>query len=422
MMVLMTIINDVFGESVPGWPHWLAGLLGWAAAALLVKNLSVVQRYQAAAIAVVGLGLMLLADRRGASIDVAAAIGNNASLISMIAAVGFLRLITLSTDSDDERLPVGPQAYLKTLLGVSVFGSVINLSAPIIFADRLAIESKLDRLTSQSFTRIFSGCSAWSPFFGGMAVVLTYVPAMRLSFVMMACLPFAVIGFIVVAAEARLRYNNDLQKFRGYPVQYSNLWVPLALALIVIVLSRLAPQWSILTCISSAALMLTLVVLLVRIGLAATAETLRNQVIFVLPGTVNELILFLVAGLLASGLASVVASGLVSIASFEFHATEAVVLLGIMILAAIIGVHPVVTVSGATPLIMTLEPNANLLAVAYLLAWSLGTCASPLSGTHLVFQGRYGVPGWKGASWNWPFVLLMFLVAIPILHIVDALV
>lgn len=400
----------------------MAGLLGWAAAVLLVKNISVVQRYQAAAIAVAGLAMMLLASRRGASINVAAAIGNNASLISMIVAVGFLRLITLANDGDDEHLPVGPMAYYKTLLGVSVFGSVINLSAPIIFADRLAINSTLDRLTSQSFTRIFSGCSAWSPFFGGMAVVLTYVPAMRLSFVMMACLPFAVIGFIVVGTEARLRYNNDLQKFRGYPVQYSNLWVPLALAAIVIVLSRLAPQWSILTCISSAALMLTLVVLVVRVGFAGAAKTLRNQVIFVLPRTVNELILFLVAGLLASGLASVVASGLVSIATFEFHAIEAVVLLGIMIFAAIVGVHPVVTVSGATPLIMTLEPNANLLAVAYLLAWSLGTCASPLSGTHLVFQGRYGVPGWKGASWNWPFVLLMFLVAIPILHIVDAIV
>lgn len=419
LMIMMSIANDVIGSSIDGWPHWVSGFFGWVAAALLIGTVSVSQRIQTGIIAAVGLLLIGVAYQHGAVIDVQAAIGNNASLISMIAAVGFLRLVTLARTASNEALPIGPLAYYKTLLGVSLFGSVINISAPIIFADRLSAKSALDRLTSQSITRIFSGCSAWSPFFGGMAVVITYVPALSLPLVMTICFPFAVVGFFIVCFEARFRYNDQLQTFKGYPVKYSSLWVPAALAVTVIVLSNLAPLWSVLTCISLGALALTLTVLVQRHGISAGFSFVWTQITGYLPKMVNELVLFLVAGVLAAGLASVISTGLVTVPFPDFHATEAVALLALMIMLAVIGVHPVVTVSGATPLLSTLDPNANLLAVTYLFAWSLGTSASPLSGTHLVFQGRYSVPSWKGASWNWPFVFVMFLVAVPVLWLVD---
>ena len=89
-----------------------------------------------------------------------------------------------------------------------------------------------------------------------------------------------------------------------------------------------------------------------------------------------------------------------------------------MILLAVLGVHPVVTVSGATPLVLSMSPDPNLLACVYLLAWSLGTCASPLSGTHLVFQGRYGVSNWRAAASNWPFVAVLYVAAVPFLAFV----
>ncbi len=419
LMVLMSIANDVVGQSVEAWPHWGAGLLGWLAAALLFGTVSVSQRLQTGVIAVVGIVLMGVAYRGGAGINVLGAIGNNAGLISMIAAVGFLRLVTLSSTADGESLPVGPGAFYKTLLGVSLFGSVINISAPVIFADRLSATSSLNRLTSQSITRIFSGCSVWSPFFGGMAAVITYVPALSLPLVMLVCFPFAVIGFIIVCIEAHFRYRDQLQCFKGYPVKYSSLWVPATLALTVVVLSKLAPQWSVLTCISLGALVLTLGVLIARQGMVGGTNTMWLQITGYLPKMVNELVLFLVAGVLAAGLAGVISTGLIALPYASFHATEAIALLAFMIMLAVVGVHPVVTVSGITPLLATLGPNANLLAVTYLLAWSLGTSASPLSGTHLVFQGRYGVPSWKGASWNWPFVFVMFLAAVPMLWLVD---
>ena len=133
---------------------------------------------------------------------------------------------------------------------------------------------------------------------------------------------------------------------------------------------------------------------------------------------INELLLFLAAGVLAQGLVSVVSNNLLSVPIVTLGVTEAVLLLIVMIVISAIGVHPVIIVAGLTPLILTMQPDVNLLAIVYLMAWSLGTCASPLSGTHLVFQGRYGIPSWQGAIWNWPYVIVMLLFAIPYLMLI----
>ncbi len=418
LMILSSIIDDVIGRGI-FWPDWIAGGCGWLAALLLLKNVSVPQRWQTGLIASTGILLMIIATLNGTPADIPGAIGNNAALLTMIASVGFLRLVAISDSDQVSTLPVGPAAFYKTLIGVSLFGSVINISAPILFADRLAAQDKLGRLASQSLTRIFSGCSAWSPFFGGMAAVLTYVPSMKLQFVMLACFPFAVAGVLVVGLEAHLRYRHRLEKFYGYPVQFSSMWIPASLAVLVMILSKLCPHWSVLTCISISAILLTVVVLLVRGGVGKAAGSLSSQITVQLPRMVNELLLFLAAGVLAAGIGSVIGSGLISIPVLEFHYLEASALVFAMVLLSMVGIHPVVTVSGVTPLLMTFSPDPELLAVSYLLAWSLGTCASPLSGTHLVFQGRYGIPSWKGALWNWPYVAMMSGFAFVLLYVVD---
>ena len=70
-------------------------------------------------------------------------------------------------------------------------------------------------------------------------------------------------------------------------------------------------------------------------------------------------------------------------------------------------------------MILTLDPDPNLLAITYLLGWNLGTCCSPLSGTHLVFQGRYDIPSWKAAMWNWPYALIMYGFAVIWLQLLE---
>jgi uncharacterized membrane protein YciS (DUF1049 family) len=67
-------------------------------------------------------------------------------------------------------------------------------------------------------------------------------------------------------------------------------------------------------------------------------------------------------------------------------------------------------ISSFAPMIMTLDPDPNLLAATFLFAWHLGTCSNPLSGTNLVFQGRYEISAWKLAFWNWPYAIVMLIV------------
>ncbi len=419
-MIFLTIIQDIFLSESASSANWIPGILGWVAAALLIDRIKPAQRWQIAVIAFIGLLMHFAATLRGVEIDVGKVVGINAGLISMIAAVGFLRLV-VNPGLANEKLPVGGTAYYRTMIGVWLFGSVINISAPILFADRLARRDGLSRLASQSIVRVFTTCSGWSPFFGGMAVVLTYVPNVNLGLVILLCLPFSLFGLALVLAEASTRFSSELSVFRGYPVQFSSLWVPALLAVIVMSLSWWMPLWSVLTHISLGALIVSIFGLKLQMSWADMRQALVKQVTEHVPGMVNELSLFLVAGVLAAGLASVLASDIEWVPAQHFGFEQAILLLGFMVLLAIIGVHPVVTVSGATPLVLNLNPDPDLLAVVYLLAWSLGTCASPLSGTHLVFQGRYGISSWLAASRNWPFVAVLYIAAIPFLLWISAL-
>jgi hypothetical protein len=134
---------------------------------------------------------------------------------------------------------------------------------------------------------------------------------------------------------------------------------------------------------------------------------------------VGELLLFLAAGVLAVGLRSLVAATHLSLPIFGgFDAVAAGTLLAAMVVISALGAHPIIAIAVITPLLAPINPDPQLLAVTYLFGWSLGTCASPLSGTHLVMQGRFGIPSVKGAVRNWPFVAVMYLVSLMFLILV----
>ena len=276
-MICLSILGDI--TAVSGLDFVLyAGICGWIAVGLLLPTVGRLALVQAGIIAFSGVILLLIAQRAGNEVSYASVISKNSGLVAMIASVGFLRLIALK-DNVAEPLPIGVAAYFKTVLGISVFGSVINISAPILFADRLHSENRLTRLASSTLTRVFSGCSSWSPFFGGMAVILIYVPDVQLSVVMLICLPFALVGLLVVCLEGWWYKRQQLRDFRGYPVKFASLWIPLCLSLLVIVLTVVAPDWSILTCISLSAIGLTIVILLLRYGLGST-KRLSQHIFF----------------------------------------------------------------------------------------------------------------------------------------------
>ena len=419
-MILASVVADLAGGKVTtaGYALMLvSGLCACAAAILLLPRVRRSQVVLISILLIAGLGVLLFSGGRGAQLDWHRVITINASLLSMIVSVGFLKLLAARGFDHEGPLPQGIKAYRGTLLTVAIFGSFINISAPVLVADRLMLNRPLSLFGCATLTRTFSGCSSWSPFFAGMAVVLIYVEGMQLFRVMVAAFPFAMIGLIVIYLLATRFHRQEVDEFRGYPLHVSSLWIPAVLAVLVVSLSVLAPGLSILTVIALGSLFLTSVALLWLDGLSTARNALRDFVVNSLPSTANELTLFLAAGVLAVGLERLVALELFQLPLTDFNAMTASLLLAIMLIIAILGVHPVVQIAGLTPLLLPIQPDPQLLALTYMFAWSLGTCAGPLSGTHLVMQGRYGIPSWKGALYNWPFVGIMFLVAVFILHV-----
>ena len=205
--------------------------------------------------------------------------------------------------------------------------------------------------------------------------------------------------------------RNRLPRFVGYPLKREALLVPCVLLLCVVVSANRFSALSILSIITLCALVVSITILVIRHGLDGMASQLSDHVTTYLPKMVGELSLFLSAGVFAVGVAALLETGLIASPFTRFDGATAAQLLGWMLFAAVIGIHPIILISSITPMVLTLDPNPTLLAIVYLTAWHLGTCSSYLSGVQLVFQGRYGIVAWQSAIRNWPYAFVAYLIA-----------
>ena len=95
--------------------------------------------------------------------------------------------------------------------------------------------------------------------------------------------------------------------------------------------------------------------------------------------------------------------------------TASLILIGTVVVA-ILGVHPVVVVSTAVPLLSPLHPDPSLLALLFVMCWGIGCAISPLSGTNVTLHGRYGISSWLISRRNIGYCTAMSIVAIGLLH------
>lgn len=416
LTLLMLILSYVQPERFPSATLTVTGVIAFCAAFMLVPDVDQRQQRTLAVLLVLGLALMWYAYVHGAKYQWVDVLARNTVLLSMLLSVSFLKLVTLPANLTSlMKLPRGRQAFRNTLVSVAVFGSVINISAPIVIADRLHAEEPIDFFTARSIIRVFTACACWSPFFAGAAVVLTYVENARLSLIVVSGFPFLVLTVLTVYFMARRFDAEKLADFRGFPLQVGSLQVPVLLAIMVGLMFWWLPTFSILGSIACCALALTFVLLIIRQGIRGTTTELANFVRKEIPRSVNEVTLFLAAGVLASGLIGLVDIGVIKPPLQGFTTVNAAQVLAVMILIAACGIHPVIQISGLTPILLAVNPPPTLLALTFLFAWSLGTCASPLSGTNLVFQGRYDVSAIKMAISNWRYICMMYFVAVALL-------
>jgi hypothetical protein len=410
----------VVGDFVPAWPDWITGVIGWTACAMLWHRVNPLQRRIILLLLVFGGAGVVWGTVSGKAGLVSRALTQNLPLIGMLLAVSFLQLIGTRAGDGDRKLSTGRGALLRTLLGVHLFGSVINFSALAIFADRLSARTRLSLDQATALSQSFIIGALWSPFYGAMAVAFTFAPGASLGRLISIGLPVALAGIALSWLTLSSPRHGSAREFAGYPLHLEALWVPFMLVVAVLVLHEWQPAWSVLAIITLSAPVITTLTLLVRDGNRAGAALVRVVEVR-MPEMGGEMALFMAAGVLSAGMAGVVAVLDIGLPFDRFGATEAGMTAIAVTCAAWLGFHPVILGMVIGPWFAQLNPDPNLLAMSILMPWAIGLTACPLGNSLLALQARYHVPLRELLARNRWFGLQMLVLCVVVLQVYERL-
>lgn len=412
LLLLSLGISMVHGF-YPRFAVTVCGLLYACATVLLLHRLINIQKIQVSLLTVIGLLLMGAGDGDLWSL-LAAAITANNTLITLIISVGFLKLI-IKPNARGEALPTGNTALWKTLLGAHLFGAVINLSAIVIFADRLLSKGKLSDSQIMMLTRTFGANALWSPFFAAMGASLLYSDGAELSVLMSLGLCAAACSLVLTGLGIVNQLKPDIEIFEGYPMHLESLILPAILSVLVLLMNYIFADVSILILVAGAVMVTVVITLLVENKLREALSAFKRHVE---NGTVNsasELSLFLSAGLLAVGITSFSISANYQLPFAEFTGHHAAFTLVCMVLVSLIGVHPVISISVMGGVLAPISPDPNLLGLMFLFCWGISIVISPFSGISLLFQSRYQIKATRLMRLNSGFTFIMLSIACTLL-------
>lgn len=364
----------------------LAGALLWGFALSSFHLLARRSLVQATILVTVGILGLAFSTSQGSSTPLLALINSNTKLLAMLAAVSFLSLIaTPSKHSKQRTLPKGNKGLISTLFSGHFFSAIINISALLIIAERLSHKRKVDVRTASMLTVNFAVCALWSPFFAAMAYTLSLVPDMNILTIMAVGAPMGLVSLGLLYWQ----HKGPESQLTGYPLKGRALVLPSLLAVAVIAAHEVWPQLAITQIIAISAPLLVIIVLLYE----GRLEQFHTHVATRLAKMHNETALFLAAGVFAIGLGELFKVLPPWLPFDAYGPLEASITLGFSLIAARLGVHAIMIMAVIAPLLLTLDPDPNLLAMTFLSSWGLGSAINPVSGTLLSMQGSYHIKG-----------------------------
>lgn len=410
------VVLVVIGETVPNFPDWLTGIIAWSACALLWPRLSRTQSRVVVALVAFGLLGVGWGAASGKEGLIERALTQNIQMIGMLIAVSSLQLVSIRRSAADEQLSTGRLALLRTLIGVHLFGAVINFSAVAIFADRLTARARLTLEQAMGLSQSFVIGALWSPFYGGMAVALTAAPGASLARLMGIGIPVTALALALTWLILASKRHGHARDFAGYPLHLEALWVPALLAAGVLIVHELNRSWSVLAVIAALAPLVTVITLLAREGNRA-AGSLARLIRVRLPEMSGEMSLFLAAGVLSAGMAGMVSALDLGLPFQRFGGLEASIVLIVINLFAWLGLHPVIMVSVVGPWLAPLNPDPTLLAMTFLMTWGVSLTACPMSNTLLAITARYGVSFRELLDHNRAYSLQLTVLCLAVLNV-----
>ena len=379
-------------------------LFAWSVPVIQWGSLGKGPRNQTLLLVITGLILILFSAYKGVFIGWENIFSRNIPLLAMFVAVSFLGLT--KREMRGEKFPKGNAAVVTTALVTHVLGGLINLSALFVFGDRLQKHGTLTRTQMIVLVRSFCAAAWWSPFFIATGVALTYSPEMSLQ---KTLIPGLVMSFAAIAFSiAEVCYFRK-EEFSGYPFKAESLAIPVFLAVLVLAVHFFRPEINILNVIcivSPAGAMLFM-------RFKPRMEKIRDFITTGLVTVDSQFTLFLAAGVFSSGIQSITSlyPAVFSLENTVFTPMLFAVILGVMIVAGIIGVHPVISISIVSPLLLPLHADHSQLGFLFLSAWAISTAGSPLSGVGLALVSRYRASSRVILLSNWHYAVMMWAFA-----------
>ncbi|MFC5931202.1 hypothetical protein D6T64_18360 [Cryobacterium melibiosiphilum] len=361
--------------------------LGCAVVGLLLVGRT--QRLISILLIAVGVASLGVGVGLGASVDVVDLFAVNQDLVGMLTAVSFLRLITPTGSLARPRLR-GRWALLRTAVATHALGSVINIGAIGIVGDHLRGTSRLRFADAVLLSRSFTTAAYWSPFWAATAAATTLVPGANTLVVVLVGLGLAVVVTCVSLLDVMRLWGSELADYSGYALSWAIVRIPLALVALVVTAHGVFPRVPVPRIVLLAGLGVTLAGLLLqdwRTALRRGARHARHD----LPTLRGEVTLFASAGILAVGLRVLFPLIAVDLPFDGFTVLVAWLAIMVMVLFALVGVHPVVSVAVVAAIVLPLDPDPTLFVLAACIGWGTGTAVGPLSGLTMFLGSRYGI-------------------------------
>ncbi|AXX90781.1 tellurium resistance protein TerC [Arcobacter suis] len=341
----------------------------------------------------------------------------NQYLLTLLIAVGFLRLIANPKKEKTSQLPKGKKSFIKTYLSVHLFGSVINISSLILVADKMYKKAPLSNAQVVLLTRAFASDAYWSPFFVAFAAAITYAPKLDTSIILLNGIVLSILAFLITYYEVLNNKEFNINEFRGYPLSFESLYLPFVLALLVLITNYFFPNIKVIVLISTYSLLMSLLILPVKKGLIQSYFKFAFYISDELPKMKTEMALFLVAGMFGIFISSILIGMNLELPFEIFDWQIASILLLIFIILAFVGIHPIITIAIIGDFLSGV--NHTLLALTFLMAWSTTVSTSPFSGLNLTVVARYDFAAKEIFRLNIFYAFKMYLICVFCLFILS---
>lgn len=402
-MIVATLVSYLISVVFPP-ALILTTLLAWLVPILMWSSLGKSALQQAFVLLGLGFSAIVFSAAKGVFLGFGQVFSVNIPLLAMFVAVAFLTLTNKT--NEDPNLPKGHRAVVTTALGTHFLGAVINLSVLFVFGDRLQKDGTLTREQMVILARSFSAAAWWSPFFIATGVALTYAPDMLWRETL---IPGLIMSGIAIAYSVIEVCFCRKKEFSGYPIRFESLMVPVFLAGVVICVHHFWPGVNILILICIVAPLGAFCFMRSRPRKAALKDFIQQKILSVN----SQFVLFLAAGVFSTGLKSVIMvyPHLFNLTGMQFTPLLFTIALGVMLVVGFIGVHPLVSIAIASPLLLPLNPDHSQLAFMFLCSWAVCTGSSPLSGVGLALVSRYHASPRQIIQSNYHYVIIMWVIA-----------